>query len=351
MTKKRRWLWIVIPLAVLILIGAATAIAWHSPLFGKSLPEHASTFNPDALEKKPTTENPQEASGDQEGVADDENLGLDPNDEETEEQPVDQNKDPLCDGPERMSVLVLGIDEQAQSDAIRLVSIDFLSGEVNVLSIPRDFYVQIVGFKDHNITIGRINATYGYGEKFNGQGKGIFSLAENLTYNFGVEFDHYVVLYFDNIAGYIDDIGGVDVLLDKVVSDNTHYFSSGLHHFDGETAVTFMRIRLYDDDFRRVQRQTLILRAFYSKVMSELTPIQQTQLALKGITDKNIQTDFAAKDLTPLICLARKIDSDDVNFIEIPKDMYRSATTSSGGAVLIPNDSIVPFIQNVMRSD
>jgi len=223
-----------------------------------------------------------------------------------------------------------------------------LGPEISVVSIPRDFYVPIVDMAEHGITQGRINATYGYGEKFLGQGKGIFSLAENINYNFGVIFDHYLVLYFDNIAEYIDQIGGIEIVLEEPVADGNLYFSSGEHHLDGETAVGFMRMRYFDNDFARVRRQTMVLRAFYKKAMSELSRIELTQLALKGLGDKNIQTDFSVKDVAPLICLAQLIKGEDVDFVEIPDDSYYPFTTTSGANVQIPYDTVAPFLQSVM---
>jgi len=339
-----------ISIVSVIIVGAL--IAWNTPIFGTKLPELNSIFNPDALDKKVEEISEEEASLESSEEAEDEINKEEKEDSSTGSQPdqetSEENQTPVCNGPESMNVLVLGIDDNAQSDAIRLVHIDFLDSKIAVLSIPRDFYVPIADMAEYGITQGRINATYGYGEKYLGKGQGIISLATNLNYNFGVTFDHYIVLYFDNIAEYIDEIGGIDIHLDKPVADGSSYFGSGDHHLDGETAVIFMRMRYFDDDFARVRRQTLVLRAFYEKAMNELTLLEQTQMGYHILMDKNIQTDFAPKDLYPLACLAGSIESSDVDFIEIPKGMYRPATTEQGGAVQIPYDTVVPFIQSVM---
>jgi hypothetical protein len=71
-------------------------------------------------------------------------------------------------------------------------------------------------------------------------------------------------------------------------------------------------------------------------------------MGVQIITDKNVQTDFAVKDLYPLACLAREIDTNDVHFVTIPSNMYRPWTTEEGGNVQIPYDTVVPFIQSVM---
>ena len=118
---------------------------------------------------------------------------------------------------------------------------------------------------DHGIEIGRINATYGYGEYFNGKGMGIVSIAENLNHNYGVTFDHYIVMNFDNFAKYIDILGGVDIYLEQPVNGTSQklgYYKQGEHHLNGESAIDFMRIRYIDSDFYRIRRQTKFSQRF-----------------------------------------------------------------------------------------
>ena len=174
----------------------------------------------------------------------------------------------VCGRSDAITLLILGIDENAQADAIRLARIDFSKPEINLVAIPRDFYVSVVGFEGYGIQKGRINATFGYGEYFLGAGNGAESLAENLAYNFGVEVDHQFVLHLTEIADYIDAVGGVEVTLEAPASDAHNYFPSGVNQFDGERAVAFMRIRQYGSDFRRIDRQTVVLKALLEKVRS-----------------------------------------------------------------------------------
>jgi polyisoprenyl-teichoic acid--peptidoglycan teichoic acid transferase len=337
MLKKHQQKIIIGLVVIVCLVLVGLGLAWFTPPLGTPLPKQTARFNPSLFESPPI-------SG--ELVPQATPVVTENNPDQAVSLPPDE---PVCGGPPSLSVLVLGIDKQAQADAIRLVSIDFQRETISVLSIPRDFYVPIVDMADHGITQGRINATFGYGEWFNGRGKGIISVANNLEYNFGVTFDHYIVLSFNNIAQYIDDIGGVELLLDQPVADGKLYFASGQHHMDGDTAVGFMRMRYFDTDFARIRRQSMVIRAFYSKAMHTLTPFQQVQFVLTGVWDKNIQTSFAVNDIMPLVCLARRVDSKQVNFVEIPAEMYRSHTTTTGGNVQIPYDTVVPFIQGVMN--
>ena len=46
------------------------------------------------------------------------------------------------------------------------------------------------------------------------------------------------------------------------------YFPKGDHHFDGETAIRFARIRMMDNDYYRTIRQSMVLEALWKKIIS-----------------------------------------------------------------------------------
>jgi len=256
----------------------------------------------------------------------------------------------VCGGPDALIVTVLGIDEHAQADAIRLVRIDFVTKEVTALAIPRDFWVDVVGFEQYEIEENRINATYGFGEYFNGKAQGIIALNENLEANFGVKGDRYLVLHFSQIQEYVDIVGGVDLVLDKPVTDGKVYFEAGEHHFDGETAVSFMRVREYDSDFARVRRQTQVLTAFFKKVINEMDAAAILKLATKVITASPKITDLRLTEMTASVCLGRQLEGENIYFKEIPKDMFHHAMTNRGAMVLIPHPEAAEYIQSVINS-
>lgn len=251
----------------------------------------------------------------------------------------------FCGRSDAITLLILGIDENAQADAIRLARIDFSKPEINLVAIPRDFFVSIVGFEGYGIEKGRINATFGYGEYFLGAGNGAESLAENLTYNFGVEIDHKFVLHLDEIARYIDAVGGVEVTLETQASDAHNYFPAGVNQFDGERAVAFMRIRQFDSDFRRIDRQTIVLKALLEKVQSDLSPTKVLSLIFALLKDDSTQSDLTLRDLQSFYCLSQKIDKQDIHVRDIPPEMFHTYITPGGGWVLVPHAEVPDFIR------
>jgi LCP family protein required for cell wall assembly len=351
--KRKRVIWGII-LLLFILIGSGAVLAWNNPIFGRRLPQISVPASVSQAEAEIEAENTNNIENGVENESEtDSSTDIIPAAIQEEATPesgqIEAEALPICGGPESMNVLVLVIDKQAQADVIRLVHVDFVGGRVHFTAIPRDFYVPIVDMAEHGITQGRINATFGYGEKFNGMGEGIFSLARNITENFGVTFDRYVVLNKYKIDKYVDFVGGVDIYLEKPVADDSQFFPAGDVHLDGKAAIDFLSIRYFDDDFHRIRRQNMFIENFFNKVMNELSITQQMQLAMTMLMDKSIQTDFTAKDISPMICLARAIDREKILFIEIPSDFYHPATTSSGGNVQIPHDTVAPFLQSVMN--
>lgn len=255
----------------------------------------------------------------------------------------------FCGRSDAITLLILGIDENAQADAIRLARIDFSKPEINLVAIPRDFFVSVVGFEGYGIEKGRINATFGYGEYFLGAGNGAESLAENLAYNFGVEIDHKFVLHLDDIASYIDAVGGVEVTLDAPASDAHNYFPAGVNQFDGERAVAFMRIREYDSDFRRIDRQTMVLKALLDKVRNGLSPTKVLSLMVSVLKDNSTQSDLTLRDMQSFYCLSKQIDKKDIHVREIPSEMFHTHITPAGGWVLIPHAEVPDFIRESLN--
>ena len=357
-TKRKKGLTISLFL-LLLAVAAVLNWIWNNQPFGRPLPIQSliageSTPASTLAETVPTPE--LTASPEAEAALPAENPTEVPSTHESpraEEGQVLPSSEPAieqarCSTADAITVAVLGLDENEQTDAIRLMRLDFTQERVSVVSIPRDFWVPIVDMQEHGIEYGRINSTYAYGEYLDGAGRGIESFAKNMQANFGVSFDRYLVLHFEDIEKYIDLIGGVDVTLDQPVFDRERQFSAGEHHFNGETAVLFMRMREGDSDFYRVRRQSLVLTCFYKKVMNELSIWQLVRLGVSVVSDRSILTDFSAKDVYALACLAGRLRSEDVSFIEIPKDMYHGMTTNKGASVIVPHAGVPAFLQSVM---
>lgn len=261
------------------------------------------------------------------------------------ETPVSDTEEGNCGRTDTVTLMVLGIDKHAQADGIRLVRVNFQDATVKMTSIPRDFYVPIVGFEPYGIDYGRINATFGYGEYFFGNGTGAAAVASNLAYNFGVEVDDQFVLYYDEIGKYIDAIGGITVTTEREAQDFWYNFPPGTYEMDGETAVIFMRIRAFDTDIQRINRQTLVMKAILHKIRAGISPKMVYETLTTLINDKTTQTGLGLTDLYSFYCLSKAIDISDIQISPIPDDLFHPYTTETGAQVLIPHAEVVEFVQ------
>jgi len=325
--------WGIVVLLLVILTVALFAL-WNGNLFGKRLSNipdsQILTFTPfaPAVEFKSTPAA---------------NFIAQPTPEPTENQgkPLEE----VCGQTDVMTVLMLGIDEQAQSDVIRIVQVNFPLKKILMLSIPRDFWVPIPGLAEYNITEGRINASYGYGEYFFGPGQGIVEMSSTVIANYGIPIDRYVVFYFSDVIEAIDAVGGVDVHLDKPIGG---YNYVGSYHFDGKSALEFARLREADNDDFRIDRQSLIINSLYQKLILPENLVRLPGLGIKFLTQKTIQTDFSLKDVYNAVCLANAMDENAIIFKDIPNELFRSTTSSTGGYIRIPSPEVTTYIQDLI---
>jgi LCP family protein required for cell wall assembly len=235
-----------------------------------------------------------------------------------------------------MLVLAIGADSRENNylyglaDVIRIARIDFRIPKVTVLSMPRDLWVEIPGISDHyGITHGKLNQAYFYGNPgvgyYDGPGAGPGLLARTLELNFGIIPDHYLAVNMQTFARIVDAVGGIDVVLDapvdgRPIDDHTEdmgYFPAGPHHFTGEEALRFSRIRKVDNAFRRDDRQTQVLCALRDQVLtpSVIQDIPQIIDAFRG----SVLTDLSLAQMTQLACLAPQVSTDSLNMEGLPE--------------------------------
>lgn len=244
--------------------------------------------------------------------------------------------EPLCGGPEVMTVLALGVDidnyTYGLADVIRIVRVDFITPKVTVLSLPRDLWVEIPGIADHyDITHGKLNQSYFYGTEamgyYDGPGGGPGLMARTLAQNFDLYVDHYGTVNMFTFTKMVDAVGGIDIYLPEAVdgrpiddkTEDMGYFTAGHHHFTGEMALRFSRIRKIDSAFARTDRQTQVICALREKI---LTPAVLPNLPqLIASFEDSIITDLSPAQLGQLACLAPQISRENLLFASIPQEM------------------------------
>lgn len=168
------------------------------------------------------------------------------------------------------NVLVMGIDDGADpagvvgkhADTILLLSLDNATGQLRVISIPRDTVLTIPGRKQPE----KVSASYAYG--------GAPLTVQTVSMLLGVSIHQYVTLDVKAMTSLVDALGGVDIY----VEDDMSYEDSeaglniqlkkGYQHMDGELVQKYLRYRSPElGDIGRVQRQQHFVRALYEQAL------------------------------------------------------------------------------------
>ncbi len=148
-----------------------------------------------------------------------------------------------------------------RSDTIIIVVINNDTKEINLISIPRDTYVNV---PDYGMT--KINHAYAYGQEQ-------LSL-KTINSNFGLNLTQYMTIDFSGLVASIDRVGGVEVTLDqdevnfinaRVTAEN-RIAGPGKVNLNGIQALTHSRNRYVGNDFTRAYRQRTILISLMNKI-------------------------------------------------------------------------------------
>lgn len=252
--------------------------------------------------------------------------------------PTPDGPQPLCGGPETMTILALGTDNRKDNynyglaDVIRVIRVDFVTPKVTVLSLPRDIWVEIPAIAEQSgITHGKLNQAFFYGGDgwgyFTGRAGGAGLTARALKRNFGLLVDHYGVVNMITFEKIIDALGGIDIHLPEPVdgtpvdafTEDMGYFPAGDHHFNGNQALRFARIRKRYNDIKRANFQNMVLCAVRKKLVSTdaITAVPE----LVGAFQDSVQTDLSLEQISQLACLAPRVKRKNIIFTGLPKDL------------------------------
>lgn len=164
------------------------------------------------------------------------------------------------------NIVFLGIDrEENRSDTMMVLSVNKTRNVLKVISILRDSKVSIEGC-DYGTKLG-------YAYKWGGSAFAV----RTINRNFHTEFNQYVTMNFEDVAGVVDQLGGVDVELTaeeaRIVNSGAKTLGydgsdacEGLNTLNGAQAVEFSRIRSLDGEYYRASRQQVVLKAMFSKI-------------------------------------------------------------------------------------
>lgn len=214
----------------------------------------------------------------------------------------------------RFTLLLLGSDARAgvigeRTDTIMAATIDPTTGRVAMASLPRD--TVNVPIANGEIYTPRINGLLQSFE-MNGASRreALRKTMRSFAYAFDTEFDGYVLIGFSGVRKLIDEIGGVDVFMDRALWDPSMHvgkkglkLKAGWNHLDGNRALAFARTRHTDSDYQRAGRQQQLIMAAIAKVLAN-GPDAIPALAAKALN--HVDTDLSIDHLSVLVQLAQR---------------------------------------------
>ncbi len=253
-------------------------------------------------------------------------------------------------GERVLNVLLVGSDSSAGLDAddpvqtgregerfgdvIIVAHVDERSGDIALLSFPRDLWVPIAGAN----TSDRINRAFVVG--------GPGALIDTLENEFGLPIHHYVNVDFAGFQGLVDAVGAVTVPFESAARDwnvaakpvprsQTGFYvgEAGCHSLDGQTALAYVRSRYYQtqdengewitdptSDFGRIGRQQDFLRRLAQAAIDRGA---RNPFVLNNLLDATLSNVAIDHELTPQLILDlglafRSFDPQDLETYSIP---------------------------------
>lgn len=192
-------------------------------------------------------------------------------------------------GVDKFTVLLAGIDDFGEADAIMVGLLDGEAGTLNMVSIPRDTLVNASGESK------RLRLVYNEG--------GAEALRQAVAGLLGFEPDCCIAAGTGALAELVDTVGGVEfnVPVDMKYSDPSRGLyidlEAGLQRLDGEQTLDVLRYQSgYDSgDFGRIETQQALLEAIAEQFLSlgSIPHIAEAAEILSGSMTTDLSTEAA----------------------------------------------------------
>ena len=241
------------------------------------------------------------------------------------------------------NIALFGLDSTQQSldagnnrtDVMIIASINNKTGEVKLVSLYRDTYLDI---GDGNYQ--KANAAYAFG----GPEQAIKMINTNLDLN----ITDYVTVGFGGVADLVDEVGGVeiDVQSDEIEHLNNYQSTMateigkeyvpvtapGVQTLNGLQATAYCRIRYTDGgDFKRTERQKEVLSKAFEK-LKKSGPV--TMIKAANSLSSEIRTSLNPAEIASLALKAMRFNISETS--GFPNDQYRTVGYIGDQSCVIP---------------
>ena len=270
---------------------------------------------------------------------------------------------------DQINILVMGLDRRprernaaTRTDTMFVLTVDPLSKTAGILGVPRDLWVEIPFRGGGGFFEARVNTAYATGEALDYSGGGAALAKQVIEHNLGISIDRYVIIDFEGFIELIDELGGIDVYVEKQVYDPFYSrtelpgdfhpvsFEVGLHHMDGANALDYSRTRYGSSDLERIQRQQQVIFAAIDKALERNLVSIDSLTSLWSRYKGAIETDINDLQAPGYASLAAQIDPADISALSLAV-ATRPWMTPDGAAVLLVDKEMVQQLVQAIFSD
>ncbi|MDO4294086.1 MAG: LCP family protein [Eubacteriales bacterium] len=247
------------------------------------------------------------------------------------------------------NIALFGVDSRngklgkgSRSDTIMIASINQDTGDVKLVSVYRDTYLNL-GTDNYN----KCNAAYGQ----NGAEQAI----NMLNMNFDLDITQYVTVGFEALIDTIDALGGVEIDVheneidhlnnyqrsmfsespDDPLNENiTKVTQAGMQTLNGLQATAYCRIRYVGDDFGRAERQRKVLMACMEKAK------KANPATLVEILNNVMENVYTNVDVTEMAGILKDVANYNIVAQDgVPFEGHRTTgTIGKKGSCVVPLD-------------
>ncbi len=253
-----------------------------------------------------------------------------------------------------------GVHDGAQlTDSIMVISLDQATGDVAMLSLPRDLKASPTC-----TATGKINEVY-WCNNMDGENEqaGAEALMTEVGDILGIDFQYYAHLNWGSLESIVDTIGGINIILDEDIND--YYYTGSVYEagteytINGIQAVALSRARhgTTSGDFSRGASQQKILIGIKDKVLEKGLSITDL-LGLASTLGDNLRTNFSVDEMKTLAHLASSFDFNNMRQISlIEPDPLMTTGTINGISYVLPSagvgnyNAIQKYITKMFSSD
>lgn len=218
--------------------------------------------------------------------------------------------------------LMMGVDAKdvtkskgTRTDTMMLIKANFDTGEIGLLSLPRDTRVLVKDKED------KLNHAHAYGGT---------DLTMRTVRDFtGLDVDYYVKVDYRAVKGIVDAIGGVDIDVEKDMYYNdptadpplSINIKKGFKTLDGQNAHDYLRFRSNDGDLGRINRQQEFVKELMKQTLKPKNILKLPKL-IETYYDY-VETNIPLSVMLKGGLSANKMDVENLNTQTVPGEPKR----------------------------